>query len=157
MPFEEDISRDSLSWRWRHFSVFSGPEWHEVISLRAQVFVLEQSCPYKDPDEKDPHSWHLELFYEQQLIGTLRSIPPGVSYKESSVGRVAVSPNFRHVGLGRDLMLRALDFHRNRWGGNVRLSAQAYLQDFYQSLGFVVIKGPYEEDDIPHLEMLFVN
>ena len=106
MPLAEDMCRNSLSWRWRHFSSFSGPEWHKVISLRAQVFVLEQSCPYQDPDEKDPQSWHLELFCEQQLIGTLRSIPPGVSYKESSVGRVAVSSDFRHLGFGRDLMLR---------------------------------------------------
>ena len=40
--------------------------------------------------------------------------------------------------------------------GNVplRLNAQAYLKDFYLSLGYEIIHGPYDEDGIPHYEML---
>ena len=31
---------------------------------------------------------------------------------------------------------------------------KAYLQAFYESLGFQTVQEPYLEDDIPHIEML---
>lgn len=37
----------------------------------------------------------------------------------------------------------------------IRISAQAYLIDFYESLGFVVVSDIYLEDDIEHIEMLY--
>ena len=51
-------------------------------------------------------------------------------------------------------MTRAVAFNQAMWPGAVRISAQAYLQEFYQSLGFSTVRGPYPEDDIPHYEML---
>ena len=30
----------TLSWRWRHFALFSGPEWHRVLELRTAIFVV---------------------------------------------------------------------------------------------------------------------
>ncbi len=118
------IDRKALVWRWRHFALFSGPEWHRLLSLRTAIFVVEQACPYLEADEKDPECWHLELLHGEQLIGTLRVAPPGVSYPECSIGRVAVHADYRECGLGRDLMLRALDFCDARWPEGVRLSAQ---------------------------------
>jgi ElaA protein len=42
------------------------------------------------------------------------------------------------------------------WPGRaVRISAQAHLQRFYGSLGFVAVSDVYLEDDIPHIEMLW--
>ena len=148
------IDRKALVWRWRHFALFSGPEWHRLLSLRTAIFVVEQACPYLEADEKDPECWHLELLHDEQLIGTLRVTPPGVSYSECSIGRVAVHADYRECGLGRDLMLRALDFCDERWPEGVRLSAQAYLTAFYESMGFVMTHGPYYEDNIEHVEML---
>jgi ElaA protein len=46
----------------------------------------------------------------------------------------------------------ALAFCDARWPA-VRLSAQAYLQPFYESLGFAATSDPYLEDEIPHIEM----
>ena len=41
------------------------------------------------------------------------------------------------------------------WGAqDIKIGAQAYLQEFYQSLGFEDLQRPYLEDGIPHLEML---
>jgi ElaA protein len=51
-------------------------------------------------------------------------------------------------------MASAMKFCAGRWPDGIRLSAQAYLQSFYESLGFKVIGTPYLEDDIPHIEML---
>ena len=35
----------------------------------------------------------------------------------------------------------------------IRISAQAYLKEFYEKLGFVQSSEEYLEDDIPHLQM----
>jgi ElaA protein len=117
------------------------------------VFVVEQECPYQEADDKDPIAWHLELHHGKELIGTLRILPPGIAYQESSLGRVAVRADYRRLGLGREVMTRALAFCDSRWPA-LRLSAQLYLRPFYESLGFTVVGEPYLEDDIPHIEML---
>jgi len=69
------------------------------------------------------------------------------------LGRVAVRAEYRRLGLGRDVMSRALVFCDSRWPA-VRLSAQLYLKPFYESLGFTAVGESYLEDDIPHIEML---
>ena len=153
MAFNPDSLHGELTWRWRHFAVFSGPQWHRVLRLRTAVFVVEQTCPYQEVDDKDPHAWHLELTHQGDLIGTLRVLPPGVAYDECSIGRVAVSGDYRNRGLGRDLMNTALAFCDSRWT-SVRLSAQCYLQAFYESLDFAAEGEPYLEDNIPHIEMV---
>jgi len=87
-------------------------------------------------------------------VGRLRVAGRGLSYEECSIGRVAIDVRYRGLGLGRDLMERGLAFCASRWSTPVRLSAQAYLQNFYESLGFSMTRGPYLEDGIPHVEML---
>ena len=151
-----DSVRNTLTWRWRHFTLFSGPEWHKVLSLRTAIFVVEQECPYQEVDDKDINSWHLEVIDQGKLIGTLRVLPPGASYPECSIGRVGVQEDYRHVGLGRELMQVALAFCDSRWPA-VRLSAQTYLQSFYESLGFAAVGEPYLEDNIAHIEMFRVG
>lgn len=153
MTWGTESVRETLTWRWRHFALFSGPEWHRVLELRTAIFVVEQTCPYQEVDEKDIDGWHLEVAAQSRLIGTLRVLPPGVSYEECSIGRVAVQKDYRNAGLGRELMRVALAFCDARWPA-VRLSAQTYLQSFYESLGFIAVGEPYLEDDIPHIEML---
>jgi ElaA protein len=36
---------------------------------------------------------------------------------------------------------------------NITISAQLYLQKFYEGHGFVTVGESYLEDDIPHIEM----
>jgi len=144
-----------FQWRWRHFDLFTAREWHEILKLRAEIFVVEQNCPYVDPDYKDPQSWHLACTQGDVLVGTLRAVPPGISYPESSIGRVVINRDFRGLQLGRELMLAGIKFNQSMWGGDIRISGQAYLQGFYESLHFKTVSEPYMEDDIPHIEMLF--
>ncbi len=145
---------ERLSWDWGHFTDHNSQQWHDILQLRAAVFVVEQECPYLDPDHKDPTCWHLSVRYQSQLVGTLRAVPPGVSYADCSIGRVSLDPEWRGRQLGREMMQRAIVFTREKWQSPIRISAQAYLQAFYESLGFVTVRGPYQEDDIPHFEMV---
>jgi ElaA protein len=37
---------------------------------------------------------------------------------------------------------------------SIRISAQQYLEKFYSEFGFETVSDPYDEDGIPHIEML---
>ena len=37
----------------------------------------------------------------------------------------------------------------------IKIGAQAYAVPFYESLGFKVISGEYDEDGIPHVYMIY--
>ena len=79
-------------------------EWHRVLALRAEVFVVEQNCAYQDPDGKDVVSYHILMESGEELVAYARLLPPGVSYPEASIGRVVSSPRVRGLGWGRALM-----------------------------------------------------
>ena len=51
-------------------------------------------------------------------------------------------------------MQEALQQLAQRSPGPVRISAQQYLQGFYENLGFAATSAVYLEDGIPHLDML---
>ena len=134
------------------------------MQLRAEVFVVEQNCPYQDADGKDPKSFHLsgslspvlpEGKGEPMLIAYARILPPNVSYPEVSIGRVVSSPSVRGTGAGRELMKQSLiDIDKLFGKVPVKIGAQLYLQKFYESFGFVVSGAEYMEDGIPHIEMI---
>jgi ElaA protein len=69
-----------------------------------------------------------------------------------------VVKEFRGLGLARDLMSEA---HRRYESilntKTVRLSAQVYLQKFYESIGYKTVSLPYDEDGIMHIEMLRIG
>ena len=89
----------TLNWRFRHFDLFSASQWHAMLNLRGSIFVVEQTCPYLDPDGKDPDCWHLEGLLQGQLVACLRIAPPGAVYPELSIGRVAVGTNSIYDGV----------------------------------------------------------
>ena len=146
----------TLHWTWARFDDLGVHALHDTLALRCQVFILEQG-PYQDPDGADKRSWHL-LGYDDvgKLQASLRVVDPGVNYPEPSIGRVVTAKAQRGQGAGRALMQEGLARCQQAWPGQgVRISAQAHLQGFYGSLGFVAVSEEYLEDDIPHIEMLW--
>lgn len=146
----------ALHWTWARFDDLGVHALHDALALRCKVFILEQG-PYQDPDGADKHAWHL-LGYDSAgaLKACLRVVNPGVNYPEPSIGRVVTAPEARGGGTGRALMAQGLARCNQVWPGRaVRISAQAHLQRFYGSLGFVAVSDVYLEDDIPHIEMLW--
>jgi ElaA protein len=138
----------------KKFGELSATELHDIYKLRAQVFVVEQKCAYQDVDGKDPYAFHLMLIKDEKLCGYLRILPPGLSYKEVSIGRVVVLPELRGRGLGVQLMKQALVSVTGIYGQTaIVISAQCYLQKWYEALGFVSEGESYLEDEIPHVKM----
>ena len=138
----------------------SAQQWFGLFRLRSEVFVVEQDCVYLDMDHKDASSIHLGALEDSGSLGDaaaaiVRLVPPGISYAEPSIGRVAIGLPYRGTGLGVELMERAIRSCERRWPFQaIRISAQEYLIGFYQRLGFQVIGESYLEDNIPHIEML---
>lgn len=139
----------------KYFDDLSAAELYDLLQLREEVFQLEQNCLYKDLDEKDRYCWHLLLYRGSELLACARLVPEGISYAGyASLGRVASKPQYRGEGLGRQLMQEAMIQLRRLFPGfSIKISAQAYLQNFYEDFGFVKTSEPYMEDDIPHIAM----
>jgi len=136
-------------------------EFHAIMRLRIDVFVVEQNCPYPDLDGKDLKSMHVyaiksndDITSGDSVAAIIRICAPGVAYSEPSIGRVATRPDCRGIGLGIDIMNRAIVLCEKQYPGlGIRISAQRYLEKFYSDLGFVSTGETYLEDNIPHIQM----
>jgi len=145
-----------LDWQIKHFNDLSINEFHDLIALRLEAFVVEQNCSYLDLDGKDKKSYHLICRNGKgDIVATARILPPGVSYKDASIGRVVIKDEIRGHGLGHDLMNRCIDFGLKEFGNSpIRISAQKHLENYYEKHGFKSTGKDYLEDGIPHVEML---
>jgi ElaA protein len=147
-----------LRWNLVPFSKLTVQELYELLALRQLVFCVEQNCPYLDCDGKDQESLHL-LGNEPsgRLVAYARLVPAGVTFEEPSIGRVVNHPDVRRGGVGRELMREAIARALAAFGARpIRIGAQLYLKRFYEELGFAVATPEYDEDGIPHVQMLLV-
>lgn len=140
------------------FEELTSLEVYKIGNLRQVVFVVEQHSPYLDFDFKDLKAWHILGFdVAGDLLTYCRVLPPFVSYpNDASIGRVVNHPAVRGKGEGKHLMQLALQTCAQKYpDARVRISAQSYLLKFYSDLGFVATGKHYDEDGIPHDEMLY--
>lgn len=145
-----------MDWNLKKFDELTTMELYEILKLRAEVFIVEQNCPYQDLDDKDIVAYHLFLQENNRIIAVLRILPENISYSDMAIGRVIVKKTYRHQGIAKLMMKKAMDFIVNDLGKkSIRLSGQAYLIDFYQNLGFKKVSDVYLEDGIDHFEFLF--
>ncbi|WP_421433548.1 GNAT family N-acetyltransferase [Streptococcus suis] len=147
-----------MQWEIKAFDQLSLQEVYSILTLRVDVFVVEQACPYPEVDGKDPNCLHLLGMDNGELVAYLRILPAGLSYDEVSIGRVVIKSSHRGKGLGRPMMEQAIHFITNEWKeSQIKIGAQAHLEKFYSSLGFEPVSEVYPEDDIPHLDMLYTK
>lgn len=146
----------TTTWIFRSWSELGRDELYEILIARARVFVVEQTCPYLDPDGLDRAAWHLwTADPDGAVLAYLRVLPAGAKYDEPSLGRVITAPEARRTGLGRQLVAEGLRRAAELFGERpIRIGAQLYLERFYGELGFVRASDEYDEDGIPHVEMV---
>ena len=139
----------------KKFKELSTEELYSILRLRSGIFVVEQDCVYQDLDNKDQKALHIIGIRNDEVVAYTRIFKPGDYFKEASIGRVAVKKNERMHGYGRDIMMASIEAVKEYFKETtIRLSAQLYLKDFYNSLGFYQVGEPYLEDGIPHIAML---
>ncbi len=143
-----------LKFKIKRFNELSLSELYELLKLRSEVFVVEQNCVYLDVDGKDDKAIHLLGTLDDELVAYVRIFKPGDYFDEASIGRVLVKQIYRDRKWGYDLMheaIRVIKAELNET--NITISAQCYLQKFYENVGFIQTSEIYLEDDIPHIEM----
>jgi ElaA protein len=137
------------------FNQLTLDELYYLLQLRSQVFVVEQDCVYQDVDGKDHKALHVIGKIDNTIIAYTRIFKPGDYFKEASIGRVVVSKTFRHLNYGHQLMISSIEAVEMSFNTKeIKLSAQKYLEKFYNNLGFKTIGESYLEDGIPHIAMI---
>ena len=138
---------------WLRFDQFSTALLYDVLRFRQAIFVVEQRCPYPDLDGHDATALHLLLRIDGELVGYSRLIPHPEE-RRVAIGRVAVGAAWRRQGFARLLMDEALARCARDFGDHtVILTAQTYLQNFYESLGFRATSPPFDDWGLQHIAM----
>jgi ElaA protein len=145
----------NLTWNWKLFNELSTHQLCQILRLRQQVFVVEQQCCYEDIDGWDERAVHLMGTDDVNgLVAYCRVFAPDVRFAEANIGRILTSASVRGAGLGHELLRRSKAWcDQNFPNLPVRIAAQAHLQGFYGSHGFVTDGPEYPVDEIPHVDM----
>ncbi|MFJ9705451.1 GNAT family N-acetyltransferase [Streptomyces sp. NPDC101234] len=132
------------------------------FAVRKQVFVVEQGVPEDlEYDVYDATALHVLAVREdgeplgtgRLLYGETAAEKTGGDLSLGSLGRLAVSPQARGLGVGVALVRAIEDAARARGLTAVDLHAQTHALGFYERLGYEPYGPEYEEADIPHRAM----
>jgi len=123
----------------------------DALSIRKDVFVKEQNVPLEEEiDNIDRRAVHIIVYEDEIPIGT------GRVFKEKRkwfAGRLAVIEEKRGCGIGKLMMVKLIDFAREKGAKKLYLYAQTYICNFYRELGFTEIGDVFMDAGIPHIEM----
>lgn len=128
----------------------SAVDLYALLSLRFEVFVIEQECLYPELDGQDlladtEHLWWQPADTPLACLRLLAEPDGGVR-----IGRVCTAKHARGQGLSGVLMTTALE----RIGDVPSvLEAQTHAQSFYARFGYEPTGAPYLEDGIEHITM----
>jgi ElaA protein len=141
-------------WKIKRFNELTTSELYSCLELRCKVFIIEQNCVYPDLDNKDQKALHLTGEFDGKIVCYSRLFDAGDYFENASIGRVVIDPDFRDRKWGNDMMQEAFaaiaTFFKET---KITISAQLYLQRFYENNGFVKTSEVYLEDAIEHIEM----
>lgn len=138
------------------FDELSTHQLYDLLRLRSEVFVVEQTCIYQDIDDKDTQDdvRHLLMVKDSEILGYARLLPAGLSYDTPSFGRVIVAKQARGTGFGKQLIASTIEHMQSLWPNqSITIGAQSHLVSLYQSFGFKELSAHYLEDGIPHVDM----
>ena len=123
---------------------------YALLSLRVNVFVVEQKSPYPDLDGRDLRADTVHFWWQPgtEPLSYLRLLtePDG----SARIGRVCTAPAARGTGLGTRLMAAAMAEISDR---DAVLDAQVQVQSMYARWGFQPAGDPFDDDGIPHITM----
>lgn len=126
----------------------------DAASVRTEVFVREQRIPVEmEWDELDATALHAVAYNglgQPVATGRLLRHDP----QTGKVGRMAVKRALRGSQLGFSLLTALTNAAQQRGDLTLVLHAQCSAQSFYLQAGFSPQGEPFDEVDIPHIEML---
>ena len=147
-----------IHWTVQTFRELEPGQLYELLQLRVDVFVVEQHCAYPELDDHDRHveTRHLSgRDMEGQLIAYARLLSPETGSPDVNLGRFVVKKKARGKRVGHQLLCEALREIESIWPGrDMKISAQDYLQKFYEQYGFVRVSEVYLDFGVPHITMV---
>ncbi|MBK9246759.1 MAG: GNAT family N-acetyltransferase [Ignavibacteria bacterium] len=146
----------TIDWQVYEFLELPNTILYQILAIRQEVFIIEQNCVYLDADGYDQFAVHLCGFFDGKIVAYARLFAPQIKYHEASIGRVLTTNAVRGKGIGKELMINALSHCQRKYPNvEIRISAQSYLEKFYNEFGFQAVSPEYLEDGIPHRQMLY--
>lgn len=124
----------------KRFGQLTAKELYQILSLRAETFIVDQQIMYNDLDNVDQVSTH--VFYQDtdSVAAYLRIIDAGQSYNFPLIGRVCVSN--KGAGIGSKLLHDALDYlAQESSASKVFVESQLKAQHFYERAGFTQVSS----------------
>ena len=125
---------------------------YDIMHLRLKVFVEEQNIMYVDTDYDDIQADHIFYTVNDTIVSYARVLQKDQRYKDHmSIGRVATHSAYRQKGYATQILNYILSTYQE----DFMISAQAYLQHYYERFGFKVASEPYMEEGILHVKMRY--
>lgn len=119
--------------------------------IRRRVFIKEQHVPEEiEMDDDDAQAFHALAILDGKPVGCGRYVAHG---DEVKIGRMAVLPNLRTHGIGREILLFLMRIARERGYRRAVLHAQMTAEGFYLKNGYTPIGEVFEEAGIAHRKM----
>ena len=123
-----------------------------IQSIRQAVFQAEQGVePELDFDGKDETSEQIIAYLDSKAVGTARI--RSLDERTAKIERLAVLPTVRGLGIGQQIMEKALEIAAENNIQEVVIHAQQYIIRLHQKLGFEPEGEIFEEAGIPHVKM----
>lgn len=152
--------RSDMDWKCLPYHQLTLDQLHDILQLRAQVFVLEQNCAYQDIDGYDKVALHLMGTLNGKLLGYARLFPANIEYhgavmpEDAIIGRVVSHQDARGTGIGHQIITQSIKALEQNFGASaITISAQERLVPFYNQHGFMATSDVYLEDNLPHIRM----
>jgi ElaA protein len=138
---------------WYQFNDLTPTQLYDILQLRELVFTIGQQCSEPDIDDVDRTAMHYVKYDGDKLVAYLRVYSADNQLK---LGRIVVHPEQQGKGLGKGMMVEVVEYLRCQHPDKgIEMSAQYYLQKFYQALGFETVSDIYLEAGIEHVYMRF--
>ena len=146
-------------WYQKEFKELELKEFYEIVQLRLETFVVEQTRIYNDLDDVDYRSIHLFHQDEEGRVDAYARISYARIFETGATihfGRVAVAKDSRGQGLGKDMVEQILDLCEQRFSGrSIEIEAQEQVVGLYEKLGFKTVSEPFILASTPHVKMIF--
>lgn len=135
----------------KKFDELTTKELYEILKTRAEVFVVEQNCPYQDLDSRDYGSLHVFIEDNDRVVAYLR-----IYRKDEDTMQLGRVLSLKHgIGLGRMIMEEGIKQVKEKFAcKKIFIEAQCQAIGYYEKAGFKVCSGEFLEDGIPHVQMI---
>lgn len=143
----------------KHYKELTLDEFHDIISLRIEIFSVEQEVFYNDLDGYDKNAYHLiGKNSNGKIVATARMLAPKVKYPQASFGRVVIEKVERGHGTGHKMVKLMNSFLLEKFPtSGIKISAMLYLKKFYETHGYKKTSGVYLDCGIDHIDMEYSN